>query len=537
MRNKVILEAMNTSICCCQCIYSVSDGTNSLQLFAWSVGHEPTVHISWEETLPDGTTQTHEEVDTGLFLDNGQFWYPFPTEFLLGTKRITFKICWQPNDESVPMYFDCINISEDTNFTVTHSAMNTYRVAAPKNNETNVPIATTETTGIVKVGNGINIDKNGLISVPIASKEAFGIVKIGDGLNVEQGTISIAPLGLDKLGGVKPGENLIFGSDGEISVPFATNESAGVVQVGDGLSVDEKGVLSVINTDVALFEYEVLSDSVVKYNGTTFTFTAGSDGRISAVSTDSGEEFSPKLGGSTDISAHNAAFMAVAMLSKMAKAEPITDTLTETCLYRYNCDSVELSGNNVLWANQASGASDKLTFENSSVAGKYVDTTGGISFGSLYIDLTTTAINSKPFTLYVVVQAKGTGSAHCISFRNSVPAGEDLLVVDGKWAYQYSYESEPTVFEDCNADTLSAIAIVKKTTSKINVYINGNIVLENSSGARPMKGTLYFGKSATGTTDDSGFKFYDFAAADHEQRAEQVQTNLNYLMKKYKIGQ
>lgn len=48
----------------------------------------------------------------------------------------------------------------------------------------------------------------------------------------------------ETLGGVKIGDNIDIASDGTISVPVASADTAGVIKVGANLSIDENGVLS-----------------------------------------------------------------------------------------------------------------------------------------------------------------------------------------------------------------------------------------------------------------------------------------------------
>lgn len=70
-----------------------------------------------------------------------------------------------------------------------------------------------------------------------------------------------------------------------------------------------------------LAEYNVLSDNSVKYNGITYTAERAESGLISKISDDKGGEFEPTFAdGVTDIALHNAAFLAVAMLSGLKHA-------------------------------------------------------------------------------------------------------------------------------------------------------------------------------------------------------------------------
>lgn len=53
-----------------------------------------------------------------------------------------------------------------------------------------LPVATTETTGMVSVGDGLSIDENGELSVPLADGSDAGIVKAGSGITIANGVIS-----------------------------------------------------------------------------------------------------------------------------------------------------------------------------------------------------------------------------------------------------------------------------------------------------------------------------------------------------------
>ena len=268
MRNKITIDIMRERGYDCECIISEDDGKNTLELYMWNVYGDPSIEISWvddsrydvngdgqiteedakeileaslagiqdskydvdgdgEVTAKDAAAvlrkladdSQHEDSGSitveGEFLRNGDYYYSFPIDLISGNREITLKV--KTSDyESKPIYFNCINISEKTDFIVKRNLSHddTYTVIATESDL--LPIATTISTGVVQIGSGININGAGIISVPIASKEQLGIAKIGDGINVNQGTISLAP---------------------------ATIESLGVVQIGSGINVDENGKL------------------------------------------------------------------------------------------------------------------------------------------------------------------------------------------------------------------------------------------------------------------------------------------------------
>lgn len=314
MRNKITLDAMEIG-CCCKCIYSQSDGDNTMELYIWSAGLNPYVNMHWQDGEESGQG-TFEEC---IILDTGEAYYSANPEIFTGNRVVYLKVCWD-GDESQEMTFNCVNLQPDTNFTVTRIAENTFRVAAAEDDA--IRIATKTNTGIVQIGDNINVDESGIITIPIASKEALGITKIGDGIDVAEGTISLAVATDETIGGMKPGNTVLFGSDGTIDVPLATSEFPGVVKVGDGLAIDEYGTLSA-NGTAPLTEYEYLTDLSVKYNGVTYTAEKDdTTGLISRIYDDSGNEFEPTINsGITDITMHNAVFWAVAMSKGLSEPQ------------------------------------------------------------------------------------------------------------------------------------------------------------------------------------------------------------------------
>jgi len=97
-----------------------------------------------------------------------------------------------------------------------------------------LPIASANELGGIKVGNGLSIDANGELSND----------------NPTPYTLPIA--GQSQLGGVKVGSGLSIDANGELSnsnptpysLPIAGQSQLGGVKVGSGLSIDEQGVLN-----------------------------------------------------------------------------------------------------------------------------------------------------------------------------------------------------------------------------------------------------------------------------------------------------
>lgn len=91
---------------------------------------------------------------------------------------------------------------------------------------------------LVWIGAGESVENVKVINAQIATTETPGVVTVGDGLTVtEEGVISVdaiplEPATADKLGGVKIGEGLTITEDGTISATTST-----VYNAGDGISI------------------------------------------------------------------------------------------------------------------------------------------------------------------------------------------------------------------------------------------------------------------------------------------------------------
>lgn len=78
-------------------------------------------------------------------------------------------------------------------------------------------------------------------------------------------------------------------------------------------------------TSATLTEYQYLTDTSVKFNGTTYTIEKDAEtGLISKISDSAGNEFEPEISaGITDVAMHNAVFWAVAMMSGFSSSTPL----------------------------------------------------------------------------------------------------------------------------------------------------------------------------------------------------------------------
>ena len=96
---------------------------------------------------------------------------------------------------------------------------------------------------------GLRDKINAIPNDTVASSESLGIIAIGDGLNIDElGKVSIVvpTASADILGGIKIGNAFNVDQDGVLSytLPEATDLTIGGVKVGAGLEIDSNGVLS-----------------------------------------------------------------------------------------------------------------------------------------------------------------------------------------------------------------------------------------------------------------------------------------------------
>ena len=124
-----------------------------------------------------------------------------------------------------------------------------------------VPIATSSTLGVVKVGSGLSVDGSGVLSfssasLPVATETVLGCVKEGSGVTIQiDGTIDVDsttfPTATTLVKGVVQVGSNINVSSGVISVADATTGVKGVVQVGSNIGVTS-GVISVADATTSV---------------------------------------------------------------------------------------------------------------------------------------------------------------------------------------------------------------------------------------------------------------------------------------------
>lgn len=126
-------------------------------------------------------------------------------------------------------------------------------------NKYELPKASRDILGGVKVGKNVSVDENGALSADAeklrpATADRLGGVKVGENMQVDPETgkmdVVIPKASTNQLGGVKVGRNLSVDPDGTLNsqdsyvLPTATPTRLGGVKVGENLSVDENGLLS-----------------------------------------------------------------------------------------------------------------------------------------------------------------------------------------------------------------------------------------------------------------------------------------------------
>ncbi len=498
MRNKVTLDMMESCGCDCKCIISESDGTNTLELYMWSVSSEAAIVFSW--TDPDGTG--HLEGALGTFLDNGDYYYSANPEIFTGNRLITMTVNWD-GFTSREIYFQCVNLTAETNFTVTRdlSADDLYRVAAATDDD--LPIATTTSTGVVQIGTGLNVDETGVISTPIASKEALGIVKIGDGINVSEGTISLPPATDETLGGVIFGDNLMRGSDGTIGVPLATTEYPGVVQVGNGLSVDENGVISTnqFGGNVILIDHTPTTADLTHTNAVLVQYDK--DNEI--------------------------------LSDDKSKLYPVTATFAEivkeyefdyTGIFGYY-DMLSLDLDNALWKNKVS-SNYNIALTGGSVENSCLHLTEN-DYGTITCD--------EPMTIYVLFKTYSTGNHHSIISKHMTTYNQ---------YHDFAIVINPKIILSCrlsvvtstvNAQTSHVVCITRNTTSA-KLYIDGVYIGSTTTALGDYYGEYTLNKSlrGDGTGDMPGNHLYRMLAVGSNEHTEaQIINNSTYLLKTYGV--
>lgn len=287
----------------------------------------------------------------------------------------------------------------------------------------------------------------------------------------------------------------------------------------------------------ALTEYNVLSDTSVKYNGTTYTAELADSGLISKITDDKGGEFSPThADGVTDVALHNAAFLAVAMLSGLA----LYDCLTPMCVYRFNTDKMVQEADTITWNNQAdSGYNNDLLFIGGSINARensvYVQGAQS-SYGHLsYICKIYETDYYYIDTIYLVAKTATANALRTLQTPGRGPQASAVALTSdsGNWAFK-SYATDSIISTTSEPSTKKSVIVIRNNTFKADVFINGQFLFTTSSSG-VISGEMWIGRTQN-SYYDGGYYIYDLACAGSLHSDEDIVRNSRYLMRKYNIG-
>lgn len=130
-------------------------------------------------------------------------------------------------------------------------------------------IATHSNYGLVKIGDGINVD-NGLISVPKygnAATDDFGLVKIGDGISVNDGTISVNTISSasnNNFGVVKLSDDFELNENGELKLAEKTSGEPIIYKLAK-MKIVNNGIID-IEENIAIYRAFINEDIQFSFN-------------------------------------------------------------------------------------------------------------------------------------------------------------------------------------------------------------------------------------------------------------------------------
>lgn len=286
---------------------------------------------------------------------------------------------------------------------------------------------------------------------------------------------------------------------------------------------------------VGLTEYKYLTDLSVKFNGTTYTAEKdGATGLISRISDDAGNEFEPTISsGITDVSMHNAAFLAVAMLSGLGESTimPVTAGLVGYFDYKRQCAPA-------LWTNRLGG--DNIPITGSAAVNaeclKMPNGTRG-TFSMPYTD--------GAMTFYAVLKCSdksGTGSWGLnyvlgAGSMNQHGGMRCLCEYNETWLFANSGNAYDIVPEMSAVDNYHVIAVTCDARQNESMYIDGVLV-----GSKSLPKISYGDTWGINHLNNNGvvqepsvltcnLKMLAFGRNAHT--AEQIATNVAWLKKYY----
>ncbi len=301
--------------------------------------------------------------------------------------------------------------------------------------------------------------------------------------------------------------------------------------------VDAMGaLLDKYESSFTLTEYKYLTDLSVKFNGTTYTAEKdGATGLISRISDDAGNEFEPTLNsGITDVSMHNAAFLAVAMLSGLGNSTimPVTAGLVGYFDYKRQCTAA-------LWTNRLGGDNIPIT-------------------GSAAVNAECLQMPSSAYGLYDLTYTDGQLSLYVVCKVSQDDGGFYQIVSNagGNWSLQGSLREitsrNKNLYFTGNFDTYSTdlykdgstvsaeeyhiITLTQDAARNLKIYLDGAVVWEKTFPAVAFGNRWGLNCRTTDTTvyttgHMSHFKMFAIGRTAHT--AEQIATNAAWLKKYY----
>lgn len=282
-------------------------------------------------------------------------------------------------------------------------------------------------------------------------------------------------------------------------------------------------------TGSALTEYKYLTDTSVKFNGTTYTVEKDAEtGLISKISDSAGNEFEPEISaGITDVAMHNAVFWAVAMCRGISKTAFIMDGI----FGMFTPDTRDIA--NLRWKNSVTGYND-IILSGASENGEAVHFTAS-QYGTFAC--------AEPSTVYAIVKSEVSKVVNCIitkrlsQLSNSEHYGFGLLQFDGNLYFSSAAYDIQQTNVSCIEYHVYCFTRVDGVTY---FYIDGALVghvgncMTGKYANMMYLNNEYLGSTRLDAPTICDFVMCAFGSQYHDEAT--VRNNSAYLMKKYKIG-
>lgn len=281
-----------------------------------------------------------------------------------------------------------------------------------------------------------------------------------------------------------------------------------------------------------LTEYQYLTDTSVKFNGTTYTIEKDADtGLISKISDGNGNEFEPTVNsGITDTALHNAVFWAVAMVRGISSPQFVMDGI----FGMFTPGTRDIA--NSRWRNSISGYND-MTLTGGSVNENAVHFTAS-QYGTFICD--------EPNTVYAIVKSEQSEAINCVITKKltvldgSVNYGFNLLQYGGQMYFSAAKNDILQPEETALPNTEYHCYCYTRSGKTTKFYADGVFVGSmGSCNTGKYSGLMYlnnelFGSKIIDEPTVCDFVMCAFGSQYHDEAT--VRNNSAYLMKKYKIG-